>query len=102
MEQKRKAPRQERRLPIEYAVETTDDWRGATTRNLSTVGVFVETVASPPFGARLTLRFHLATQTEAIQIAGQVRWADDSGFGVQFDGLRARDAWALGKYLEEA
>ena len=30
-----------------------------------------------------------------------MRWSDDEPSGIQFDGLRARDVWALNKYFEQ-
>ena len=37
---------------------------------------------------------------EAIEIGAVVRWSDDKATGIQFDGLRARDVWALNKFFE--
>ena len=37
----------------------------------------------------------------AIETGATVRWSTDDSVGVQFDGLRAKDVWALGKYLEQ-
>jgi len=53
-----------------------------------------------PMGARVTLWFRIPTHESEIEAAGVVRWSTDQGVGVQFDGLRARETWALGKYLE--
>ena len=78
-----------------------DQQQRAVSRNLSLGGAFVDADKKPPFNARVTLRFHIPNQKEAIQVGGVVRWVDPGGFGVQFDGLRARDVWALGKYFEQ-
>jgi uncharacterized protein (TIGR02266 family) len=74
----------------------------ALTRNLSFGGVFVESDARVPFGARVALRF--ALPTGEVVVDGVVRWLEDGagqarGFGVRFDGLRARDVWALNKFF---
>ncbi len=38
---------------------------------------------------------------EPITAGAIVRWHDAQGIGLQFDGLRALDMWALNKYFEE-
>jgi hypothetical protein len=68
-------------------------------RNLSMGGAFVA-ARRQPMGGRVTVCFRLPTHEAEIEAHGTVRWATDEGIGVQFDGLRARETWALGKYLE--
>jgi hypothetical protein len=95
----RRQQRYDRRIEIEVAMGET---RTPTfTRNMSLGGVFVESNEHPPFGTRVTLKFKVPTQKEPIEASGVIRWHDGSGFGVQFDGLRARDVWALGKFFEQ-
>jgi uncharacterized protein (TIGR02266 family) len=96
--QKRTSERFARQLPIEYG--TDGSWHEGTTRNVSLGGVFVECATRFAFGTKLTFRFRVPTQKEPIEVGGQVRWADHTGMGVRFDGLRARDVWALGKFFE--
>ena len=77
----------------------------AHTRNISLGGVFIDTESSLPFGAKLSLKFRIPTQTEPVEVEGQVRWleAEDGhvrGIGIRFEGLRARDVWALNKFFE--
>jgi Tfp pilus assembly protein PilZ len=71
------------------------------TRNISLGGIFVETDLHLALGARVQLRFSIPNQKEPIEVGGIVRWSDPGGLGVQFDGLRARDVWSLGKYFEQ-
>jgi hypothetical protein len=52
-------------------------------------------------GQRLDISFKVPTMDEAIEVGATVRWSDDKATGVQFDGLRARDVWALNKYFEQ-
>lgn len=68
--------------------------------NLSEGGAFVLAVKLA-MSTRVMLRFHIPTQAEVIETEGTVRWSTDEGVGVQFDGLRARDVWSLGKYFEQ-
>ncbi|MEZ4368049.1 MAG: PilZ domain-containing protein [Kofleriaceae bacterium] len=68
--------------------------------NLSLGGAFVlgEKIA---MGRRLKVRFMIPTQADAVEVQATVRWVTDEGIGLQFDGLRARDVWSLGKYFEQ-
>lgn len=85
-------------IPIEYSVGGAR--KTAQVTNISLGGVYIAALEKFPFGQRVTLKLQISTQKEAIEVGGQVRWVDAGGFGVQFDGLRARDVWALGKYFE--
>lgn len=98
-ENKRSQQRYDRRLEIEIAL--ADRKIAAHTKNISLGGVLIESVERPTLGSRVQLRFRVPTQKEVIEVGGAVRWSDAQGFGVQFDGLRARDVWALGKYFEQ-
>ena len=80
--------------------------------NMSIGGMFMNTTAALPFGARLALKFAIPTLKEPIQANGQIRWIDNHastskedgepsiGVGIQFDGLRAKHVWALNKFFE--
>lgn len=68
--------------------------------NLSMGGAYVADLVLA-MGQRLNVAFVIPTQDAAIEVGAVVRWTDAGGVGIQFDGLRARDTWALGKYLEQ-
>ncbi|MCA1665321.1 MAG: PilZ domain-containing protein [Myxococcales bacterium] len=104
MEHRRCDRRYDRRVPIDFAHEGSS--YSSQTRNISLGGVFLETEETLPFGAKVSLRFKVPTQAETIEVEGQVRWLemDDGrlrGLGVRFEGLRARDVWALNKFFEK-
>jgi uncharacterized protein (TIGR02266 family) len=89
-------------------IEVTHD--GATwsshTRNISLGGVFIGAERSLPFGAKVSLKFRVPTQSEPTVVDGQVRWVEMEdgqvkGIGIRFEGLRARDVWALNKFFEK-
>lgn len=94
--------RQNTRHDLELTIAVTVD--GSThqlsTRNLSLGGVFVVATFMPSFNARVKISLPLPTQREPILIEGTVRWSNDEGFAVQFDGLRAKDVYTLGKFFE--
>jgi hypothetical protein len=52
-------------------------------------------------GTRVQIEFRIPTLDHAIEIGATVRWSDDNGVGLQFDGLRARDVWALNEYFKQ-
>ena len=95
--------RSSQRFDVQIEIEVTigDQQHRTRTRNLSLGGAFVDATVKPAFNSRVQLRFSIPNQREPIQVGGVVRWVDPGGFGVQFDGLRARDVWALGKYFEQ-
>jgi len=68
--------------------------------NLSLGGALV-TNARLPMGHRVHLSFHVPTLApEAIAIGAVVRWSTDLEIGVQFDGLRPKETWALSKFFD--
>ena len=72
-----------------------------TVTNLSLGGALVEAGAKYAMGARMQIKFRVPSMEEAIDIGATVRWSDAKGVGLQFDGLRARDVWALGEYFKQ-
>jgi hypothetical protein len=70
------------------------------TMNLSLGGALIG-MQRLPMGVRVTLRFAVPTQGDPIEAGATVRWSTDNSVGVQFDGLRAKDVWALNKYFEQ-
>lgn len=73
----------------------------ATMVNLSLGGALVETGSKHAMGQRLQIKFRIPTLEDPIDVGATVRWADAKGTGVQFDGLRARDVWALNEYFKQ-
>ncbi len=68
--------------------------------NLSLGGAFLDHQRLP-MGDRVLLSFRLPGHDDAIKTQSTVRWTTQDGIGVQFDGLRARDVWALNRYFEQ-
>lgn len=52
-------------------------------------------------GQRVTITFPIPTIEDAVIVGAIVRWSDDKATGLQFDGLRAREVWALNKFFEQ-
>jgi uncharacterized protein (TIGR02266 family) len=78
----------------------------ATTGNISLGGVFIETTETFPLQTRLQIRFRIPTQPEPIEVSGEVRWLEQggpdqaAGLGIRFQGLRAREVWALNRFFQ--
>jgi uncharacterized protein (TIGR02266 family) len=98
-------PRYERQLEV----EVTADGKKHTARtvNVSLGGLFLDMGTPLELGATVQLRFQLPTQPEAVEVAGDVRWVvkregDRQGIGIRFQGLRARDVWALNQFFQSS
>jgi uncharacterized protein (TIGR02266 family) len=99
-------PRYDRQLEIEVLFEGKKQI--SQTRNISLGGLYLESASPLPLGTTVQLRFQLPTQPEPVEVAGDVRWVvkkgagDQSGIGIRFQGLRARDVWALNRFFQSA
>ena len=71
-----------------------------TILNLSLGGALIAATRRYGMGERCNLIFQVPSQAEAIEIGATVRWSDDASVGLQFDGLRARDVWALNEFFK--
>jgi Tfp pilus assembly protein PilZ len=91
------------RFTVSIAARVTVDGvpRDAVMVNLSLGGALVETGSKHAMGQRMQLAFKLPTMEDMIDVGATVRWADGKGVGLQFDGLRARDVWALNEYFKQ-
>lgn len=69
--------------------------------NLSLGGALVTAGAKFSMGQRVNVSFSIPTLETPIEVGATVRWSDDKATGLQFDGLRARDVWALNKFFEQ-
>ena len=68
--------------------------------NLSLGGALVSTGVKYAMGQRVAITFEISTLDTPIEVGATVRWSDEKATGLQFDGLRARDVWALNKFFE--
>lgn len=100
---RRTDPRYDRRIDVEIIADGRS--QVLATRNLSLGGLYVVAPAADalPVATRVTVRFSVPTQPEPIDVSGEVRWVekngDETGVGIRFHGLRARDVWALNRFF---
>jgi Tfp pilus assembly protein PilZ len=86
-------------LPAKLIVDGTPN--DCMLLNLSLGGALVTANTKYSMGRRVQISFHVPTMPEAIEVGATVRWSNVDGVGVQFDGLRARDIWALNEYFKQ-
>ncbi len=61
---------------------------------------------SLPLHAAIQVRFRIPTQPEPIEVTGEVCWVErggpgeNQGMGIRFQGLRAREVWALNRFFQ--
>jgi hypothetical protein len=71
----------------------------ARCHDLSLGGMFIETPAPLPYGARLRLYLRLPGLRDETTIDAIVRWSKPDGMGVQFGVMGARETYALTQLL---
>lgn len=86
-------------LPVTLTVDGTSN--DCTMINLSLGGAQLAARAKYPMGTRVQLAFSVPTMPESIVVGGTVRWSSVEGVGIQFDGLRAREVWALNEFFKQ-
>ncbi len=71
-----------------------------TLLNLSLGGAQITSNTKYTMGQRVHLAFKVPTQEDVIEVGATIRWASGEGIGLQFDGLRARDVWAINEFFK--
>jgi hypothetical protein len=87
---------------VSIAAKLTTDGTSvdATILNLSVGGALASSTGKHSMGQRVNVWFKVPTLDQPIEISATVRWSDSNGIGLQFDGLRARDVWALNEFFK--
>ena len=83
---------------VEFSAKGAPEQRRGRARDISLGGMFIETDATPAFGAEVTVRVELMNangKLEAFALPGTVRWTRSQGMGVQFKLLGARETHAI-------
>lgn len=85
-------------VPAQLAINGEN--HDAVIENISLGGVQVAFPERLPMGQRVQLAFQIPGKEQTIEVGATVRWTSNDALGLQFEGLRARDVWALNKYFE--
>jgi hypothetical protein len=86
-------------IPAKLTIDGTPS--DCTMLNISLGGALVAAKARYAMGVRMQIAFSVPTLNHAIEVGATVRWSNADGVGVQFDGLRARDVWALNEFFKQ-
>lgn len=87
-------------VDLEGSLTVKGQARETRIHNLALGGAFCTLDERLGMGERAQLRFRLPSYEGVIEVGATVRWTAEGGCGVQFDGLRAKEVYALTKYLE--
>ena len=94
----RKNPRKACALGVRFAVDGRP-YRG-TINDISSVGVFVETIHTFKVRKDITLEFSLPNQTKPLKVGGKIVWSGFQGIGVKFVNLRRSQEEAVRTFIE--
>jgi hypothetical protein len=87
-------------VAITATLHVDGDTVEGTLLNISLGGALMTSTMKYPMGQRVQLSFKVPTQEDVIEVGATIRWANGEGLGLQFDGLRARDVWALNEFFK--
>lgn len=77
-----------------------DDKHEATIVDLSLGGAQLNYDKRLRTGQKVKVLFQVPVLEHNVDVDAVVRWSNGQATGVQFEGLRARDVWALNKFFE--
>lgn len=86
-------------IPAKLTVNGTPN--DCTMLNVSLGGALVAANTKYAMGQRVRIAFGVPALNHPIDVEGTVRWSNAEVVGVQFDGLRARDVWALNEFFKQ-
>jgi len=94
----RRATRKECHITVNYLVDNhlqTDN-----IKNISRTGIYVESIRTPPVGAKIVMSFSLEDFGKPLKVEGQIIWCDVHGFGAVFSSLTKYQQEMLGIVVE--
>ncbi len=97
--------RRSKRFDVQLAlrVRRGEETVAGMTQNVSLGGMLasVPLEPQPGIGDRMMVSFSVPVLPEPIEVEAEVRWIRGGALGLQFTtGLRAKQTWAIGKFLE--
>lgn len=96
MSNHRQHPRFDVTLEALLEVDGSGERHTVSLNNLSLGGAHIS-FSRLDIGTSTTL--HLNWSEGQLALPATVRWADESGFGIQFGSLRAKDMWTLQRII---
>jgi hypothetical protein len=95
----RRQTRHDVSIPTKLIINGTSN--DCTILNVSLGGALISAPAKYAMGQRMEIVFHVPKVNHEISVGVTVRWSATDGVGIQFDGLRARDVWALNEFFKQ-
>jgi hypothetical protein len=89
-------------INVWVTVEHEGTYFDAFAANVGLGGALVETSTVLPYGAALVLHLPLPHSAEVLRLRGVVRWNSQSGFGIQFLELGAKETHAISELVKNA
>jgi hypothetical protein len=87
-------------VELQARLAVDGQFHDVTIQNLSLGGAQITYDQRMAMGQRVQLVFQLPSRDDAVEVGATVRWNGSDSIGLQFEGLRARDVWALTKFFE--
>jgi hypothetical protein len=81
-------------VPVVFRQADSPDTIAGSAKDISLGGMFIETDFPAAFGAVVLIGFTLPGSRPML-VSATVRWTEESGMGVQFGALSARDTYAI-------
>jgi uncharacterized protein (TIGR02266 family) len=95
--------RSAKRVALIAEIEYSSDSPSVTKRltDLSTDGLFIDTMSPLPPGTLLSIRFNLPGDPLPVVVLAEVAWGQEHlGMGVRFMNLRPKDRERIGRYVD--
>lgn len=70
-------------------------------KDISLGGMFVQSDLRPKYNEKVTITLQLPGSSEPTRLLATVRWTNDTGFGVQFGLLGARETHRITEILKK-
>jgi type IV pilus assembly protein PilZ len=94
VEENRRHPRSHVTAPIAFKIGD-GPWTEAESTDIGLGGMFIETAETAPYGAAIQIYIQLPGLKQETLIDAVVRWRKETGMGVQFGVMGARETYAL-------
>jgi uncharacterized protein (TIGR02266 family) len=92
----RESPRKPCFLAVDYQAE--DSTYTKNILDISTGGVFIETIEPIAAGQEITLNFAFPESQEPLKVSGEIIWRNPKGIGVKFVGITDQQVDRIKKY----
>ncbi|UCH23781.1 MAG: PilZ domain-containing protein [Deltaproteobacteria bacterium] len=86
-------------LAVDYQAEDSKHTKHIL--DISTGGVFIETIEPIAVGQEITLNFAFPESQEPLKVSGKIIWRNPKGIGVKFTGITDQQVDRIKKYIAQ-